>query len=145
MNENYLQYIKWCEHIKHFVALVIIIIFFLIGDNELTFLFGSLLFINYAMFKKFKISQRITIFEIKRRLNKFPIRKDVYYSWYNNVCGGVFFIDNELKIMWYCGTQSKFSLYILPLNDIKITDTNYRLEITNEYSVNTLYVYKENM
>lgn len=145
MKENYLEYIKWCQYTSHFVALIIIIIFFLIGNTELAFLFGALLFITYAMFNKFQISQRITIFEIKRRLDKFPVRKEFYYSWYNNVSGGVFFIDNEFNTMWYCGTQSNFLLYIQPLNEVKITDTNYRLEITNEYSANTLYVYNENM
>lgn len=158
-----LNYIKYSHNVKY----VIFSIFFIpnsyrfiryinietMGSDLMGYIISSAIYfiIIFGFFKIFNIDNNIAELELVRRINEIYIPKENYLGWSRHNDVGVFFIDPEKKVFWFCGKQTNYDLYIDSIfnTEIKeeIEEGIFRLTriIKRENEVNEFIIYPSDL
>lgn len=158
-----LNYIKYSHNVKY----VIFSIFFIpnsyrfiryinietMGSDLMGYIISSAIYfiITFGFFKIFNIDNNIAELELVRRINEIYIPKENYLGWSRHNDVGVFFIDPEKKVFWFCGKQTNYDLYIDSIfnTEIKeeIEEGIFRLTriIKRENEVNEFIIYPSDL
>ncbi|WP_304179802.1 hypothetical protein [Leptotrichia trevisanii] len=158
-----LNYIKHSHNVRY----VIFSIFFIsnsykfirymnietIGSNFINYIISSaILFIVISVFFKiFNIDNNIAELELVRRINEIYIPKENYLGWSRHNDVGVFFVDPEKKVFWFCGKQTNYDLYIDSIFNTEIKEERgegvFRLTriIKRENEVNEFIIYPSDL
>lgn len=158
-----LNYIKYFHNVKY----VIFSIFFIpnsyrfiqyinietMGSDLMGYIISSAIYfiIIFGFFKIFNIDNNIAELELVRRINEIYIPKENYLGWSRHNDVGVFFIDPEKKVFWFCGKQTNYDLYIDSIfnTEIKeeIEEGIFRLTriIKRENEVNEFIIYPSDL
>ena len=158
-----LNYIKYSHNVKY----VIFSIFFIpnsyrfiryinietMGSDLMGYIISSAIYfiIIFGFFKIFNIDNNIAELELVRRINEIYIPKENFLGWCRHNDVGVFFIDPEKKVFWFCGKQTNYDLYIDSIfnTEIKeeIEEGIFRLTriIKRENEVNEFIIYPSDL
>lgn len=155
-----LNYIKYSHNVKYVIFFIPNSYRFIryinietMGSDLMGYIISSAIYfiIIFGFFKIFNIDNNIAELELVRRINEIYIPKENYLGWsrYNDV--GVFFVDPEKKVFWFCGKQTNYDLYIDSIFNTEIKEEReegiFRLTriIKRENEVNEFIIYASDL
>ena len=156
-----LNYIKYSHNVKY----VIFSIFFIpnsyrfiryinietMGSDLMGYIISSAIYfiIIFGFFKIFNIDNNIAELELVRRINEIYIPKENYLGWSRHNDVGVFFIDPEKKVFWFCGKQTNYDLYIDSMFNVDIREEKDTFILTRikkrENEINEFTIYPSDL
>lgn len=127
-----LKYIGLYKYLNITATIMLLLMFSILGIpvNALTII-GTVLFVLNVS-SKYNFQGNIALKELRRRIYQLPVTRDTELIWKRKGNIGIFFIDRQSDVFWYCGTQTSFEAIALPLNEVDIQ--NFTDRITIEHS-----------
>lgn len=124
-----LKYIAYYKYLNIATILIMLIFFLILGIpvNPVTVI-GTVLFI-FHISGKYGFERSVALKELRRRIYQLPIARDNELIWKHKGSIGIFFVDRQCNVFWYCGTQSNFEAIALPLSEVSIYDSYDRITI----------------
>ncbi len=130
MKSKEYNYIKLCYLVKYiFIAIFIIRALFLnifLGKemNQLIAMLFVYTAIIFYVFKGLGLENNMIMRELKRRTDKLPVAKENSFNWNKKDQVGIFFTDPEKGTLWFCSNQTNYDLYVYPIIEFKIYESN---------------------
>lgn len=136
---GYIQYFKYLT-LTTIVAVIGLVALLGVPLGNFTII-GSIIGVVYIFVKK-SLDTKIALKELRRRIYQLPVVRDNEFIWSRHQNMGIFFVDRQRDVFWYCGTQSRFEVIAMPLSDVIIRESFDRIIIEHEGWGTELVVFK---
>ena len=101
-----LKYIGLYKYLNITATIMLLLMFSILGIpvNALTII-GTVLFVLNVS-SKYNFQGNIALKELRRRIYQLPVTRDTELIWKRKGNIGIFFIDRQSDVFWYCGKQT---------------------------------------